>query len=461
MKTMTFLQTRLKQRSFALGAWAALGLGAAGCSAAQAGTSPEVAVSEQALDLGELASLCGLACPGQENDKGVEIKGVAEGNAAISGVASVDAFFAAVIKYQGAATGVAGGIKAQLDAIKGDFGIAANTDVVAGLDAAFKANLEAGFKLEAEPARCDVDVDATLEARARCEGEVKAPSAMISCKGSCEVDASAEVMCDAEATLECTFVPPDLKCSGTCQGTCSGMVGANLTCNGTCKGECMGTCSAYVKNADGKAECAGSCSGMCKGSCETELAAGAKCEGSCKGECTVTNPMGGCKGGIRAECKAKADASIMCKGKCEGEVTPGSAKVECEASAKAEAKMNVTCTPPRVALQYKIKAGLDAMARAKFEAALKVLIDARLPALKAEVAKANSVVKAGGDLSAAAGGALEGAFDVAGRGSLKTQFALGCALGELEDVGKVVSGATSTLNTQIEAAGKLTSMLKI
>jgi hypothetical protein len=160
----------------ALGAWAALGIGAAGCSAAQAETSlePDVAVSQQALDLGELGSICGLACPGQKNEKGVEIKGVAEGNAAISGVPSVDAFFAAVIKFQGSANGVAGGIKGQLDAIKGDFGIDAKTDVVAGLDAAFKANLEAGFKVEAEPAHCDVDVDATLEARARCEGEVKA-----------------------------------------------------------------------------------------------------------------------------------------------------------------------------------------------------------------------------------------------------------------------------------------------
>jgi hypothetical protein len=460
---MTFLQTRLAQRSLALGAWAALGIGAAGCSAAQAGSGPEpdVAVSEQALDLGGLASLCGLACPGQKDDKGVEIKGVADGNAAISGVASVDAFFAAVIRFQGAANGVAGGIKGQLDAIKADFGIAANTDVVAGLDAAFKANLEAGFKLEAEPPRCEVDVDATLEARARCEGEVKAPSAMVSCKGSCEVDASAEVKCDAMADLECTFVPPDLKCSGSCQGTCSAMLTAKAECSGTCKGSCDGTCSAYAKNGMGNLECAGSCSGKCMGSCDAELAAGAKCDGECKGECTVTNPMGGCKGGIRAECKAKADASIMCSGKCEGEVTPGSAKVECEASAKAEAKMNVNCTPPRVALQYKLKAGLDAMASAKFEAALKLLVNSRLPALKAEVAKANSVVKAGGDLSGAANGALKGAFDAAGKGSLRTQFALGCALGQLGDVGKVVSGATSNLNTQIEAAGKLTSMLKI
>src|SRR5262245_42871146 len=133
---MAFLSTRLTQRWIALGASAALGIGAAACSSAQAGTpTPEVDVSEQALDLDGLASLCGLACPGQKDEKGNTIKGIAEGNAAISGIASVDAFFAAVVRYQGAATGVAGGIQAQLDAIKGDFGIDAKTDVVAGLDA--------------------------------------------------------------------------------------------------------------------------------------------------------------------------------------------------------------------------------------------------------------------------------------------------------------------------------------
>ncbi|HKU45020.1 MAG TPA: hypothetical protein VJR89_42965, partial [Polyangiales bacterium] len=60
----------------ALGAWAALGVGAAGCSSAQAGTpTPEVDVAEQALDLGTIGSICGLACPGDKDENGNVIKG--------------------------------------------------------------------------------------------------------------------------------------------------------------------------------------------------------------------------------------------------------------------------------------------------------------------------------------------------------------------------------------------------
>jgi hypothetical protein len=169
--------------------------------------------------------------------------------------------------------------------------------------------------------------------------------------------------------------------------------------------------------------------------------------------------MAGCKGAVRAECKAKADASLMCKGKCEGEVTPPSAKVECQASAKAEASMNVQCTPPRAAITYKFKAGLDAMARAKFEAKLKTLIDVRIPALKAKLAQADSVAKAGAGLSGAAAGSLQAAFKP--NGEIQTQFMLTCAVGQLPAVGTVIKSSTDKLNEQISAAGKVTSMLKI
>jgi hypothetical protein len=169
--------------------------------------------------------------------------------------------------------------------------------------------------------------------------------------------------------------------------------------------------------------------------------------------------MAGCMGAVRAECKAKGDASLMCKGKCEGEVTPPSAKVECQASAKAEASMNVQCTPPRVAITYKLKAGLDAVARAKFEAKLKTLIDVRIPALKAKLAQADSVVKAGAGLGGAAATSLKAAFKPTGE--LQTTFMLGCALAELDDVGAIIKSSTDNLNAQISAAGKVNSLLKI
>src|SRR5438552_8955702 len=75
-----------------------------------------------------VTNTCGFGCPGQVSD-GVKIKGVADGNAAITGVPSIDAFFGAVINFQSAADGVNAGIEAQLDAIKADFGLAANADL--------------------------------------------------------------------------------------------------------------------------------------------------------------------------------------------------------------------------------------------------------------------------------------------------------------------------------------------
>src|SRR5882724_6460291 len=108
---MMCLQTPLVKRLLGFAGTAALAATAASCSPAQAGDAPDVSVSEQALTFKEIAAQCGLACPGDPNDKGVVIKGIAEGNAAISGVASVDAFFGQVISFQNAAGGVASGIK--------------------------------------------------------------------------------------------------------------------------------------------------------------------------------------------------------------------------------------------------------------------------------------------------------------------------------------------------------------
>jgi hypothetical protein len=462
---MMCLQTPLAKRIFALAGTAVMAAAAASCSPARAEDAPNVGLSQQAAlsdTIKSVAAACGLACPGDKNDEGAVIKGIADGNASISGVASVDAFFGSVVSFQNAAGGVAGGIKAQLDAIRGDFGIAADADLAARLDAQFKANLDGTVEFKVEPAKCEADVKATLKAQARCEGTVNPGSVKVACSGGCEVDASVEAKCDANADLQCTVVPPNLMCTGgTCQGSCTTMVTAMADCTGTCRGKCEGTCSAFVKNASGDIECAGKCEGMCTGSCEAEFAVAATCSGQCKGECTFTNPEAGCTGAIKAECKGKADAKVMCDGKCDGEFDPPSAKVECKASAKADAKINVQCTPPRVALSYKLKAGVEAKAQAKFEAALKVLISSRLPALKASLARANSVTSAGADLTASAGGALERAFSAAATGSVRVQFGLTCAVAELPKVKAVIEKSTTGLKAQIDAAAKVTSMLKV
>jgi hypothetical protein len=460
MKSFRF---RLVERLAAATALCALAVGAAGCDVASASTGRGVGVSEQALTGDDLLKACGLVCPGDTDDKGVKLTGIAEGNAAISGVPSVDAFFASVIHFQGAATGVAGGIKGQLDAIRGDFGIAADADLNAMLKAQITANLEGKLVIDAEPAKCQADIQATLEAEAHCDASFTPGKLMVECKGGCDMDVSAEVKCDANATLECTVTPPDLKCSGMCQGTCKAELTAAASCTGTCSGTCSGNCSAYVKDTSGAAKCEGQCDGMCTGSCEAQLAAKAECKGDCKGECTLTDPAAGCKGAAHATCRAKGDAKIMCDGKCDADIEPPMAKAECQASAKAEAKINVQCTPPRLAVSYKLKAGVDAKVQAKFEAALKTLASVRLPALMAEIKRGDTVSEAGAGLVASAGDAVKAGFTTAAADSklsVKAKFGLGCGVKELPKVGDVITKSTTDLKAQLKAAGDLTTALK-
>jgi hypothetical protein len=391
-----------------------------------------------------LAGQCGLACPGNKLD-GATVKGVIDGNAAISGVPSVDAFFSAVINYRGAADNVSAGIEAQLQQVRADFGIAADADLQAQLKTQFSANLEGGVVFEYQPAKCSVDAAATVQAQARCEGMITPPKAMVQCQGSCEVKASADVKCDANVDLECSFTGPTVDCKGSCEGTCNAKLDVAAKCDGTCRGTCSGTCSAY---SDDKAtQCSGTCSGMCMGSCEAKADASVACKGTCNGECTVTNPTGGCMGAAHAECKAKANASVMCEGKCEGEVTPPMASAQCQATAKAEAHVNVQCTPPKLALNYHLKAGVDAMAQAKFEGALKTLVNVRLPALLQASGRADSIAIAGEDLGKAAGDAVKASFDTlaSADASLKAKFGVKCAVDELPKVDTAIQSSNERL----------------
>jgi hypothetical protein len=411
-------------------------------------------------NLGPIPGLCGLGCPG-ETVSGVTIKGVADGNSAISGVASVDAFFASAINFESAADNVSAGIEAQLDAIKGDFGIAASANLKTELSAQIKANVEGSVNIDYQPARCAVDATATVQAQARCEGMVTPPMATVECKGACEVDATADVKCDANVDLQCTFTGPTVDCSGSCEGTCEAKVDVAASCSGTCNGTCSGSCSAYSDS--GATKCAGTCSGMCMGTCEAKVDASAKCMGTCKGECTVTNPMGGCKGAAHAECKAKASASVMCSGKCEGDFTPPKASAQCEASAKADASVNVQCTPPKLALSYKLKAGVDAMAQARFEGALKTLVSVRLPALLQASARAKFVAQAGEGLAASATAAVKDSVNGAlgGNLSIKATFGLGCALKELPKVKTSLSASSERLTKDLMAAGDVNGAVGI
>jgi hypothetical protein len=406
-----------------------------------------------------LAKACGLACPGESDGDGVTVKGVLEGNASISGVAKVDAFFASVNNFRGAADGVSGGIEAQLNLIKADFGIAATADLKTELSTKIKANLEGSLVIDYQPAVCAVDASATIEASARCEAEVTPGMVTVDCKGSCELEANAELKCDAGADLQCTFTGPTVDCKGECSGSCEAKVDVAAACSGTCRGSCSGNCSAYSDAAG--AQCAGSCDGMCMGTCEVKAEASAKCMGTCKGECKVTGAAADCMGSAHAECTAKANASVKCEGKCEGDVEPPMVSAECKASAKAEAKINVECTPPRLAASYRLKAGVDAMAQAQFEAGLKTLISVRLPALTAAIKKGQSVGSAGEDLALAAKDAVRASVQAGINGDLgiRAGFGLRCALKELPDVEMAVEDSADRLNDNLTAGIAVTTSL--
>jgi hypothetical protein len=438
---------------------------AAGCDEAQA-SSPNVVATRQALDLkdvDEVAKECGLVCPGDTTKDGVKVRGVAEGNAAIAGVSSVDAFFASVLHFQTASQSVSDGIDTQIAAIRTDFGLAANADIVTELTARFAANAEAGVKIEHEPPRCSADVKATLDAQARCDSTFEPGKAMLACKGDCELEASASASCDAQSDLECTLNAPSIACEGSCSGACEAQLTAAAACDGTCKGSCDGTCSAYAMDASGKAQCAGQCSGMCTGSCETQLAGTASCSGKCKGECVVMNPSAGCTGAVSVKCKARANAMVMCSGRCESDFEPPKAKAECQASVKADAKCHMHCSPPRVVARYRARAAASAALaeRARFAAAVKTLAEVRLPALLAQTQQGTLVVQAGTELISAAQGAVRGSVNEALSGKLSVQeaFGLRCAVGELPKVDAIVNASNQRLNQSLDSANALTTML--
>jgi hypothetical protein len=403
-----------------------------------------------------IAEACGFVCPGGTLN-GAKLEGIADGNASISGVTEVDSFFAATLNFSSVAGGVSGGIQAQLDAIKADFGI--DGDLAAGLKAQFAANLDGSLDIEYEPAQCVVDAHATFEASALCDATVAGGKATVDCKGTCEADVTADVTCDANAELRCTLTAPNIACSGECKGTCQADVAASGTCGGSCKGSCDGDCTAYVKNTKGELECSGQCSGKCTGTCELELTAEAKCEGMCTGECTTTKPSGGCEGGVRAECRATGDASFSCSGRCTGDFEPPKVKAECEATAKAQASVNVECSPPHLAVNYKLKANVDA----QFDAALKSLVSVRLPALLQAARKGNLVAQAGDDLGVAATGAVKSAVDVAlkGKATYKILNGLRCAGIELPKAKTIVTNAADDLTDKLTACQAVSDAIGI
>jgi hypothetical protein len=399
------------------------------------------------LGSNQLLEQCGLVCSD---------KGIVQGNASISGIPNIDAFFGSVVNFNAKASLISGNIDAELAKISASLMLPAGSsaaDIKAAIVANFHLDAKAGIKVVYKPAQCAVSAKATIEATAKCDATVTPGKAEVTCSGTCEADASVKATCDASATVKCVGTAPMLACSGECKGTCQ--LDAAASCSGTCNGTCKGNCSA----TDAMGNCQGSCDGMCTGSCE--LAASASCSGKCKGECTYTPPKGMCEAGAQVKCEAKAKGSVMCNGKCDGEVTPPKASAECQASAKADASVNVECTPPSLDLAYQFDAKLTAAARAdaqaNFEAFL-VGFKGSFSVIVAQLAQSDVVLKAGAEIGSTGVDAVTAAvMAIDATASLKVGVGVTCALGQLPDVGKAMSTSTKSLTASAKAAGDLTT----
>jgi hypothetical protein len=387
---------------------------------------------------GDLAAQCGLVCPAE---------GLIEGKANISGIASIDSFFGAVVDFGSAAATVNANIRGQLDAMAASVGLepgAASADISAAIKAKLAANVQGSIKIVAQEPKCQASVEVTASAAASCDAKVKPGSVDVKCGGSCTIDASAQADCSANGTLTCKGTAPSLKCEGKCSGSCSLDVAA--TCEGTCQGVCDGTCS--VKDANGN--CKGKCEGNCKGTCE--LSAGGSCKGKCEGSCEYTPPSGKCEATAEAKCTAKAGASVKCKGGCEGKVEPPEVSAECKATVDAKANASVECTPPSIDVQFQYSAAIEgnADAKAEFNAWISGF-KAQFAGMLAATAKADILLEAGANIVANAQGAVKGAADAALSGDLKAKIGAGCAVAALGDVNTVVKGSVDGLNASLTA----------
>ncbi|MFV8752733.1 hypothetical protein ACNOYE_19465 [Nannocystaceae bacterium ST9] len=381
---------------------------------------------------------CDLSCPAD---------GILEGNATITGVAEVDAFFGAIVDVSAAANGISGTLNAEIDAIGISLGLepgAGSAAVKTALEAKFSATIEGGLKIDFQPPRCEASIDVAVSAAAECDAEVDPGSATVECQGGCEVEGGVMASCEGDATLTCTGTAPNFMCSGSCEGDCELDVAAS--CEGTCRGTCNGECSVV----DGSGNCAGECMGDCQGTCE--LKAGGSCSGSCTGSCTYEPGMAGCQADASAKCEAGASGSVQCDGRCEGEVTPPSVKAECEATVEAKADASVECFPPSLEVTWQWKAGVNAEAQAEFKAWLQGF-KGHIGVMLAARAKADILIEALGNLQTAGTAAIEASGDTLANGDFVASFKLlTCGIPELENVGTALGGATSDLEAGVSGS---------
>jgi hypothetical protein len=391
--------------------------------------------------------------------------GVAKGNFAITGDVAIDGFFKSVVNFKNVASGVAADIRAEIKGIQLDFGISdAELKAAGNIGAALKAklNAKATLKVDAQPAKCEVDAQLSVQASAQCEANARCTvdpgKATVQCMGKCTAEVEAGASC--EGNLSCEASGPSIECKGSCEGSCTAQLDVAASCEGTCTGTCEGTCAGDTDNG---ATCKGQCDGMCKGSCELSGSASASCTGSCNGTCKGEPPMAGCSG--KLSCEAMLTAMAECKGSCEGEFEPPKvdcdASASCEASAKADAKFSAKCTPPSVKIDFSFAANVDAAAKAQLQFGIDNL-KLRLPRLLAAIKKANLVVDAGGELTGAGKDAVKGTLEGLADGEISAvaAFRIGqCAPSQLDASAAAITASGGELQAQISAAASVTKEL--
>lgn len=389
--------------------------------------------------LDDLAEQCGLACPAE---------GILDGNAAISGVASLDSFFGAVVDFRGAANGVEAQLRAEIDAVATSLGLPEGTPVAeirVALEDYVAAHVDGGLTVRYQRPVCEASLEVAAAAAAECDATVDPGTVAVSCDGKCTIDASVQAECSANGTLTCRG--PKASCEGECTGSCSLDVAGR--CDGTCNGTCTGTCT--VVDANGN--CAGSCDGPCQGTCE--LAAASRCDGVCQGSCEFQAPS--CDASFEAKCEASADAGIECKGGCEGQVEPPEVSAECQATVEAKAEANIECRPPSVDFSFQWAAGVDAAAQAEFKAWVGNL-EVRFAAILAAGAKAEILASLGAELIASAGGVItDAATELSGEADLKVSIGAACALAELPNVATALQDSVDGVTASFVAVGELTA----
>jgi hypothetical protein len=385
-------------------------------------------------DVGNIAEQCGLVC---------DEMAFIDGKANISGTASIDAFFGATLDFTGATAKVSGDIQAELDALYALVGAEAGGDFKAALDAKLSAWVDGGLTIDAQPPRCEANLDVSVKAAAECDVDAKPGMISASCEGSCKVSADVQADCQAMGNLTCRGTAPGLKCEGSCSGGCQ--LEAAAACDGTCRGQCNGM------------DFEGSCDGMCQGECEVK--AGAKCEGSCTGQCEYTAPMGGCDASAEARCDVSGMAEAKCEGSCEGKATPPEVSAECTASVDAKAEASVQCYPPSLTVGFKLKAGVegDVNAKAEFTAFINNF-KLRFSALLAALARAEGLIEVGGTLGNAGVTAItDAAGQISADGDFKAKFGAACAIKMLPTAGTLVVDSVGELSGKVQAAASVTA----